>query len=71
MSIYYEKDGGDKDARDFATMRRDMRRREGVEDLTIAGQSFENKIGAFEQHTKVSCNVTYFAKFSLFFKSVT
>ncbi|XP_074161793.1 G patch domain-containing protein 3 [Sminthopsis crassicaudata] len=40
MSIYYDRDGGDKDARDSVQMRLEQRLRDGLEDST------------FEQHTK-------------------
>ncbi|OWF42234.1 G patch domain-containing protein 3 [Mizuhopecten yessoensis] len=66
MSIYYEKGAGDKDARDYVTMRQETRRRDGVEqtDRFSAGiakrrssnmkhcSSVASKIGKFEQHTK-------------------
>ncbi|XP_030074308.1 G patch domain-containing protein 3 [Microcaecilia unicolor] len=41
MSIYYDQDAGDKDARDFLQMRLEQKRREGLEPL-----------GTFEQYTK-------------------
>ncbi|XP_033747313.1 LOW QUALITY PROTEIN: G patch domain-containing protein 3-like [Pecten maximus] len=65
MSIYYEEGAGDKDARDYVTMRQETRRRDGVEhtDRFSAGiakkrpsnmnhSSVTQKIGKFEQHTK-------------------
>ncbi|XP_060064914.1 G patch domain-containing protein 3-like [Ylistrum balloti] len=66
MSVYYEEGVGDKDARDYLTMRQETRRRDGEEntDRFSAGiakkrpsnskhQSSEAlKIGKFEQHTK-------------------
>nr|XP_060640492.1 G patch domain-containing protein 3 [Anolis sagrei ordinatus] len=48
MSIYYDKDGGDKDARDFVRMRLEQRLRDGLEDGSVAGQT----IGNFEKYTK-------------------
>jgi hypothetical protein len=49
MSVYYDPDGGDKDARDMMTMRRDVRRRDGHYDTSYDSSG----IGKFEQHTKV------------------
>jgi len=49
MSVYYEADGGDKDARDMVTMRRETRRRAGRQD----GDTFDSAIGKFERHSKV------------------
>ena len=48
MSGYYEDGAGDKDARDYLTLRQEQRRRAGVEDTDhlTAG------IGKFEKHTK-------------------
>ncbi|XP_008835059.1 G patch domain-containing protein 3 [Nannospalax galili] len=48
MSIYYEKDGGDKDARDFVQMRLEQRLRDGQEDGSVIGR----QVGTFERHTK-------------------
>ncbi|NXS51256.1 GPTC3 protein, partial [Brachypteracias leptosomus] len=48
MSIYYDKDGGDKDARDSVQMRLERRLREGLEVGPIPGQ----QVGTFERHTK-------------------
>ncbi|NWT99507.1 GPTC3 protein, partial [Urocynchramus pylzowi] len=48
MSIYYDKDGGDKDARDSVQMWLEQRLRDGLEDGSVAGQH----IGTFERHTK-------------------
>uniref|UniRef100_H3ATH3 G-patch domain containing 3 n=1 Tax=Latimeria chalumnae TaxID=7897 RepID=H3ATH3_LATCH len=48
MSIYYDKDGGDKDARDYVQMRLEQRLREGLEDGSVTNQ----RIGNFEQYTK-------------------
>ncbi|XP_015674216.1 G patch domain-containing protein 3 isoform X1 [Protobothrops mucrosquamatus] len=48
MSIYYEKDGGDKDAKDLVQMRFEQRLRDGVEDGSVLGQ----RIGNFEKYTK-------------------
>ncbi|XP_069731659.1 G patch domain-containing protein 3 [Phaenicophaeus curvirostris] len=48
MSIYYDKDGGDKDARDSVQMWLEQRLRDGLEDGSVSGQ----QIGTFERHTK-------------------
>ncbi|XP_061452868.1 G patch domain-containing protein 3 [Rhineura floridana] len=48
MSIYYDKDGGDKDARDLVQMRFEQRLRDGLEDGSLLGQ----QIGNFEKFTK-------------------
>ncbi|XP_054148328.1 G patch domain-containing protein 3 [Melozone crissalis] len=48
MSIYYDKDGGDKDARDSVQMWLEQRLRAGLEDGSVSGQH----IGTFERHTK-------------------
>ncbi|NXH44517.1 GPTC3 protein, partial [Dicaeum eximium] len=48
MSIYYDKDGGDKDARDSVQMWLEQRLRDGLEEGSGAGQH----IGTFERHTK-------------------
>ncbi|XP_030320252.1 G patch domain-containing protein 3 [Calypte anna] len=48
MSIYYDKDGGDKDARDSVRMCLEQRLRDGLEDGAVSGQ----QIGTFERHTK-------------------
>ncbi|KAM6239746.1 G patch domain-containing protein 3 [Porphyrio hochstetteri] len=48
MSIYYDRDGGDKDARDSVQMWLEQRRRAGLGDGSGAGQ----QIGAFERHTR-------------------
>uniref|UniRef100_A0A8V5H9J4 Uncharacterized protein n=1 Tax=Melopsittacus undulatus TaxID=13146 RepID=A0A8V5H9J4_MELUD len=48
MSIYYDKDGGDKDARDSVQMRLEQRLRDGLEDGSVSRQ----QIGAFERYTK-------------------
>ncbi|NXF31301.1 GPTC3 protein, partial [Nyctibius bracteatus] len=48
MSIYYDKDGGDKDARDSVRMWLEQRLRDGLEDGSVSGQ----QIGTFERHTK-------------------
>nr|XP_006821897.1 PREDICTED: G patch domain-containing protein 3-like [Saccoglossus kowalevskii] len=45
MSVYYDLDGGDKDARDYVQMRLEQRRRDGIPDDA-------DKIGKFEKHTK-------------------
>ncbi|XP_033113500.1 G patch domain-containing protein 3-like [Anneissia japonica] len=47
-SIYYEKNGGDKDARDYVQMRLEQRLRSGEQKIS----AFSKKIGAFEKHTK-------------------
>ncbi|XP_043848098.1 G patch domain-containing protein 3 [Dromiciops gliroides] len=47
MSIYYDQDGGDKDARDSVQMRLEQRLRDGLEDGSVVGQ-----VGTFERHTK-------------------
>ncbi|XP_025899200.1 G patch domain-containing protein 3 [Nothoprocta perdicaria] len=48
MSIYYDKDGGDKDARDSVRMWLEQRLRDGLEDGSVSGQH----IGTFEKYTK-------------------
>ncbi|XP_034553627.1 G patch domain-containing protein 3 [Notolabrus celidotus] len=48
MSVYYDKDGGDMDARDYVRMRYEKRLREGLEDRSGSSQS----IGSFERFTK-------------------
>ncbi|XP_053254649.1 G patch domain-containing protein 3 [Podarcis raffonei] len=48
MSIYYDKDGGDKDARDLVQMRFEQRLRDGLEDGSVLSQ----QIGNFEKYTK-------------------
>uniref|UniRef100_A0A6J0UTK5 G patch domain-containing protein 3 isoform X1 n=1 Tax=Pogona vitticeps TaxID=103695 RepID=A0A6J0UTK5_9SAUR len=48
MSIYYDKDGGDKDARDLVKMRFEKRLRDGLEDGSVLGQP----VGNFEKYTK-------------------
>ncbi|XP_038017040.1 G patch domain-containing protein 3 [Motacilla alba alba] len=48
MSIYYDKDGGDKDARDSVRMWLEQRLRAGLEEGSVSGQH----IGTFERHTK-------------------
>ncbi|CAG00034.1 unnamed protein product, partial [Tetraodon nigroviridis] len=48
MSVYYDKDGGDMDARDSVRMRYEKRLREGLEDTSGYNQS----IGSFERFTK-------------------
>ncbi|RMB91152.1 hypothetical protein DUI87_32288 [Hirundo rustica rustica] len=48
MSIYYDKAGGDKDARDSVQMWLEQRLRDGLEDGSVAGQH----IGTFERYTK-------------------
>ncbi|XP_020838887.1 G patch domain-containing protein 3 [Phascolarctos cinereus] len=48
MSIYYEEDGGDKDARDSVQMHLEQRLRDGLED----GSVVNHQVGTFERHTK-------------------
>ncbi|XP_078109452.1 G patch domain-containing protein 3 [Sander vitreus] len=48
MSVYYDKDGGDMDARDYVRMRYEKRLRVGLEDRSGHSQS----IGNFERFTK-------------------
>uniref|UniRef100_A0A8C6I7R3 G patch domain containing 3 n=1 Tax=Mus spicilegus TaxID=10103 RepID=A0A8C6I7R3_MUSSI len=48
MSVYYDRDGGDKDARDSVQMRLERRLREGQEDGSVLGR----QVGTFERHTK-------------------
>ncbi|XP_007425926.2 G patch domain-containing protein 3 [Python bivittatus] len=48
MSIYYEKGGGDKDARDLVQIRFEQRLWDGLEDGSVLGQ----RIGNFEKYTK-------------------
>ncbi|XP_022609237.1 G patch domain-containing protein 3 [Seriola dumerili] len=48
MSVYYDKDGGDMDARDYVRMRYEKRLREGHENGSGSSQS----IGSFERFTK-------------------
>ncbi|XP_060061594.1 G patch domain-containing protein 3 isoform X2 [Erinaceus europaeus] len=48
MSVYYDRDGGDKDARDSVKMRLEQRLRDGQED----GSVVECQVGTFERHTK-------------------
>ncbi|XP_065713381.1 G patch domain-containing protein 3 [Patagioenas fasciata] len=48
MSIYYDKDGGDKDARDSVRMWLEQRLWDGLEDGSVSGQ----QIGTFERYTK-------------------
>ncbi|NXQ52161.1 GPTC3 protein, partial [Anthoscopus minutus] len=48
MSIYYDKDGGDKDARDSVQMWLEQRLRDGLEDGSVSGQH----VGTFERYTK-------------------
>jgi len=52
MSVYYEADGGDKDARDMVTMRRETKRRAGRQ-FSPVDDTFESAIGKFERHSKV------------------
>lgn len=62
MGVYYERDDGDKDARDMMTMRRDVRRREGL-------HNSQKTIGKFEKHTKVT-TIIYFLLVDLVTKVV-
>ncbi|XP_069333614.1 G patch domain-containing protein 3 [Eulemur rufifrons] len=48
MSVYYDTDGGDKDARDSVQMRLERRLRDGQED----GSVIRRQVGTFERHTK-------------------
>ncbi|XP_048882104.1 G patch domain-containing protein 3 [Brienomyrus brachyistius] len=48
MSVYYDKDGGDMDARDYVRMRHERRLREGLETPSDRQQP----IGSFEKFTK-------------------
>ncbi|XP_036888586.1 G patch domain-containing protein 3 isoform X2 [Sturnira hondurensis] len=48
MSVYYDRDGGDKDARDSVQMRLERRLRAGQEDCSV----MEHQVGTFERHTK-------------------
>lgn len=48
MSVYYDQDGGDKDARDSVRMRLERRLRDGQED----GSLVKRQVGNFERHTK-------------------
>ncbi|XP_028837033.1 G patch domain-containing protein 3 [Denticeps clupeoides] len=48
MGVYYDKDGGDMDARDYVDMRRERRLREGLQEPSYN----LNKIGSFEKFTK-------------------
>ncbi|KAM9852445.1 G patch domain-containing protein 3 [Aulostomus maculatus] len=48
MSVYYDKDGGDMDARDYVQMRYENRLREGLEGRSRHTQT----IGSFERFTK-------------------
>ncbi|XP_067458097.1 G patch domain-containing protein 3 [Thunnus thynnus] len=48
MSVYYDKDGGDMDSRDYVRMWYEKRLREGLED----GSGHNQTIGSFERFTK-------------------
>ncbi|MFT7800443.1 G patch domain-containing protein 3 [Arapaima gigas] len=48
MSVYYDKDGGDMDARDYVHMRYERRQREGLE----RGSNAQHPMGSFEKFTK-------------------
>lgn len=65
MSAYYDEGAGDKDTKDYITMRQEQRRREGIEDTDRFTAKIavkrpnkskqinpETKIGKFEIHTK-------------------
>ncbi|RXN05198.1 phosphatidylinositide phosphatase SAC1-A [Labeo rohita] len=54
MSVYYDKDGGDMDARDYVRMRSEKRLRDGLDGLPGRQQ----KIGSFERFTKRSFPVS-------------
>ncbi|XP_006883537.1 PREDICTED: G patch domain-containing protein 3 [Elephantulus edwardii] len=48
MSVYYDRDGGDKDARDSVQMRLERRLRDGQEHSSV----IKHQVGTFERHTK-------------------
>ncbi|KFO37694.1 G patch domain-containing protein 3 [Fukomys damarensis] len=48
MSVYYDRDGGDKDARDSVQMRLEQRLRDGQEEVSV----IERQVGTFERYTK-------------------
>ncbi|XP_017293660.1 G patch domain-containing protein 3 [Kryptolebias marmoratus] len=48
MSVYYDKDGGDMDARDYVRMRYEKRLRDGLE----VGSGHSQTIGSFERFSK-------------------
>lgn len=48
MSVYYDRDGGDKDAHDSVQMRLEQRLRDGQEDSSV----IERQVGTFERYTK-------------------
>ncbi|XP_067867516.1 G patch domain-containing protein 3 [Heterodontus francisci] len=48
MSVYYDKDGGDKDSRDYVQMRLEQRQRDSVESVSVQSPC----IGGFERYTK-------------------
>ncbi|XP_076136674.1 G patch domain-containing protein 3 [Alosa pseudoharengus] len=48
MSVYYDKDGGDMDSRDYVQMRRERRLREGLREESCS----QHHIGSFEKFTK-------------------
>ncbi|KAB1269168.1 G patch domain-containing protein 3 [Camelus dromedarius] len=48
MTVYYDTDGGDKDARDSVQMRLERRLRDGQEAGSVTGC----QVGTFERHTK-------------------
>ncbi|PIK50918.1 putative G patch domain-containing protein 3 [Apostichopus japonicus] len=50
MSIFYEKDGGTKDARDWLQIQKEARIRRGEEDTSVFKK--KKRIGQFEDHTK-------------------
>ena len=58
MSVYYDADGGDKDARDMVTMRREARRRTG-KPFSHDDDTFASAIGNFERHSKVPSFVLF------------
>jgi len=49
---YYDSTTGDKDARDFVQMKRDERRRQGVD--CADEEMYDSRIGQFEKYSKVS-----------------
>ena len=67
MSVYYDPYGGDKDARDMVTMRRDARRRQGHTDKDDIDAANPEKIGHFEKYTKVSFKKKCICMFHLTF----
>ncbi len=56
MEIYTDPEAGDMDARDFISMRRERRMRQGKSDVTDL-RSDGGGIGTFEKHTKVRARI--------------